>query len=88
MIGACDITMHRSVTFSAQNHTCLCVQALENGNEASSGLGPAYSELTGHLSDASTQFFQHWLALVELEEAPLQGKRAEIWNMTGQTPIS
>ena len=61
----------------------VCVQALENGNEASSGLGPAYTELTGHLSEASTHFFQHWLSLVELEEAPLQGKRAEIWKLTG-----
>lgn len=65
-------------------------QALENGNEASSGLGPSYSELTGHLSEASTHFFQHWLRLVELEEAPLQGKRAEIWKMTGPntTPLT
>ena len=68
------------------SHLLVCVQALENGNEASSGLGPAYHELTGHLSEASTQFFQHWLSLVELEEAPLQGKRAEIWKMTGKTP--
>lgn len=76
MLFACD-----------QNSTYLCVQALERGNEASSGLGPAYSELTGHLSDASTKFFQHWLTLVELEEAPLQGKRAEIWKMTGVTTL-
>lgn len=73
---------------SAGDHnTDLCAQALEHGNEASSGLGLAYSELTGHLSDASTQFFQRWLTLVELEEAPLQGKRAEIWKMTGQIPL-
>ena len=67
--------------------TALCVQALENGNEASSGLGPAYTELTGHLSEASTSFFQHWLTLVELEEAPLQSKRAEIWKCTGHCLI-
>lgn len=59
------------------------MQACEQGNEESSGLGESYHELTGHMTEASGQFFQHWLSLVELEEAPLMGKRAEIWASPG-----
>jgi len=59
------------------------MQACEQGNEESSGLGESYNELTGHITEASGQFFQHWLRLVELEEAPLTGKRAEIWASSG-----
>lgn len=59
------------------------MQACEQGNEESSGLGESYNELTGHMTEASGQFFQHWLRLVELEEAPLTGKRAEIWASSG-----
>ncbi|KAL0030927.1 hypothetical protein WJX79_001622 [Trebouxia sp. C0005] len=58
-------------------------KACEQGNEESSGLGESYNELTGHMTEASGQFFQHWLRLVELEEAPLTGKRAEIWASSG-----
>ena len=64
------------------------LQALENGTEESSGLGASYPELTGHMSDAAAHFFQHWLRLIELEEAPLQSKRAEIWTMTGTLPLN
>ncbi len=59
------------------------MQACEQGNEESSGLGESYNELTGHMTEASGQFFQHWLSLVELEEAPVMGKRAEIWATSG-----
>ncbi|DBA90758.1 TPA: DNA replication endonuclease-helicase Dna2, variant 2 [Trebouxia sp. C0004] len=58
-------------------------KACERGNEESSGLGESYNELTGHITEASGEFFQHWLRLVELEEAPLMGKRAEIWASSG-----
>ncbi len=59
------------------------MQACEQGNEESSGLGESFNELTGHMTEASDQFFQHWLRLVELEEAPVMGKRAEIWATSG-----
>jgi hypothetical protein len=59
------------------------MQACEQGNEESSGLGESFNELTGHMTEASGQFFQHWLRLVELEEAPVMGKRAEIWATSG-----
>lgn len=75
--------------FIMLGHTPMCctlciLQALEQGSEESSGLGESYTELTGHIPDTSAQFFQHWLRLVELEEAPLQSKRAEIWTMPGE----
>ena len=60
------------------------LQAVEQGNEESSGLGEFYTQQTGHVTEASAQFFQHWLRLIELEEAPLHSKRAEIWVTPGE----
>lgn len=60
-----------------------CLQALEHGDQETAGLGDAFTELTGHISDAASLFFQHWLHLVDLEEAPGAKRRAEIWNKTG-----
>ncbi|KAL0046566.1 hypothetical protein WJX82_003944 [Trebouxia sp. C0006] len=73
---ACDKCFQKAAC--ALNH-----KACEQGNEESSGLGESFNELTGHMTEASGQFFQHWLRLVELEEAPVMGKRAEIWATSG-----
>lgn len=60
------------------------MQAVEQGCQDSSGLGESFTELTGHVSEAASNFFKHWLHLIELEEAPGLSKRAEIWNTAGE----
>ena len=59
------------------------LQAVEGGSVESAGMGPAFTELTGHLSAAHAQFLAHWLRLVDLEEGDSSAKRSEIWAMPG-----
>ncbi|BDA50404.1 DNA replication ATP-dependent helicase/nuclease DNA2 [Coccomyxa sp. Obi] len=58
--------------------------ALEGGCAESAGMGPTFSELTGHLSAVHAQFLAHWLHLVDLEEGDTSAKRSEIWAMPGE----
>lgn len=59
------------------------LQALEGGNEATAGMGRDFAEHTQHLDAAAAAWLAHWHRLVELEEAGLLAKKAELWTVAG-----
>lgn len=60
-------------------------QAVEGGTEATAGMGPAFAEHTQHLDAPAAAWLAHWHRLVELEEAGLLAKKAELWTVAGTT---
>lgn len=60
------------------------MQAVEGGNAETAGMGVAFDTETMHMSESRCLFLSHWLRLLALEEAGLPGKRAEIWQLSGE----
>lgn len=59
------------------------LQAVEGGTEATAGMGPAFAEHTQHLDAAAAAWLAHWYRLVDMEEAGLLAKKAELWTVAG-----
>ena len=56
---------------------------LEGGTAESAGMGGAFAREAGHLSARHGAFLAHWHRLLDLEEAGLLDKRAEVWRLHG-----
>ena len=61
-------------------------QVLEGGTAESAGMGGAFAREAGHLSARHGAFLAHWHRLLDLEEAGLLDKRAEVWRLHGALP--
>ena len=58
-------------------------QAVEAGTAATAGMGDAFEQHTGHMAPSHAAFLRDWLQLIDLEEAGLTARRAEIWALSG-----
>ena len=46
-------------------------------------MGEAYEQHTGHMAPSHAAFLRHWLQLIDMEEAGMTSRRAEIWALSG-----
>ena len=56
---------------------------MEAGTAATAGMGEGFEQHTGHIAPSHAAFLRHWLQLIDLEEAGLTARRAEIWALSG-----
>ncbi|EEA20373.1 DNA replication helicase Dna2, putative [Talaromyces marneffei ATCC 18224] len=55
---------------------------VDDGNGETSGLGPKFDEVVGHLDSRHAEFFKKWDKLLTLEEKDMMKFRRELWTMT------
>ncbi|PCG96179.1 Dna2/Cas4, domain of unknown function DUF83 [Penicillium occitanis (nom. inval.)] len=55
---------------------------VDDGNGETSGLGPKFDEVVGHLDARHAAFFKKWDKLLTLEEKDMMKFRRELWTMT------
>lgn len=55
---------------------------VDDGNGETSGLGPKFDEVVGHLDVRHAEFFKKWDKLLTLEEKDMMKFRRELWTMT------
>eukprot|EP00892_Ulva_mutabilis_P005316 jgi/Ulvmu1/3156/UM015_0196.1 len=53
--------------------------AMEGGSAKTFGLEQQYAKLTSHLSEGGSTFFQHWLHLLDVEQAEDRIPQSNIW---------
>lgn len=55
----------------------------EDGTSESSGMPPAFDEMTSHLEGSHRAFFKKWEHLIELERQVSLSRLSEVWSMDG-----
>lgn len=60
------------------------MKTMENGTGESSGLGTWFDEQTNHLDTKDAEFLNHWISLLNKEEADIFRFRNELWTMLSE----
>ena len=55
----------------------------EDGDSKTSGMGPKFKELMGHLNPKHAEFFRKWADLLTKEERDVFKFRGELWSLLG-----